>query len=65
MPSNRKNNKYTAEFKLKVVQYAHLINNCAAAREYGVSEKLVRDWKRLETKIAAMPKKKCADRGKL
>ena len=50
MPSNRKKNKYTAEFKLKVVQYAHLSNNCAAAREYGVSEKLVRDWKKLETK---------------
>ena len=59
-----KRTKYTAKFKLQVVDYAEKTNNCAASREFNISEKLVRDWKRLQEKLKAMPKSKCADRGK-
>ena len=41
MPGKR--NKYTAQFKLAVITFAENSNNSAARREYGVSEKLVRD----------------------
>lgn len=54
--------KYDASFKLKVVAFAISSNNCAAARKYGVNEKLVRDWKKSEASLKKMPKKKCAAR---
>ena len=37
--------KYSAKFKLQVVNFADKTNNCAASRKFGVNEKLVRDWK--------------------
>ena len=37
---------YTAGFKLKVIEYAEKSNNLAASRQFGVNEKLVRDWKK-------------------
>lgn len=43
LPARRK--KYEASFKLKVVNFAMEHNNCAAARQYGVTEKMVCDWK--------------------
>lgn len=63
MPS-RKNNKYTTAFKLKVIEVAEKKNNCVAAREFCVSEKLVRDWRKISNKLQTMPKQKCANRGK-
>ena len=59
----KKRMKYDAQFKLKVVEFAKKTNNCAAAREYGISEKLVRDWKKSEDSLKEMPAKKCANRG--
>lgn len=56
--------KYSAKFKLLVVQFAEETNNCAASRKYNVNEKLVRDWKKNAKKIAELPRNKCASRGK-
>ncbi|KAL7988948.1 hypothetical protein Chor_007867 [Crotalus horridus] len=57
-PARRK--KYEASFKLKVVNFAMEHNNCAAARQYGVTEKMVRDWKANEKALKSMPRGKCA-----
>ncbi|KAG7162927.1 Pogo transposable element-like 88 [Homarus americanus] len=55
-----KRTEYEARFKLKVIACANSTNNCAAARDYGISEKFVRDWKKNEDTINKMAKKKCA-----
>ena len=46
MAPPRKRLKYDSGFKLKVVKFVSKNNNCAAAREFGVNEKLVRDWRK-------------------
>ena len=56
--------RYTAKLKLAAIKHAEQNNNCAAAREFGVNEKLIRDWRKIKDKIANLPKNKCADRGK-
>ncbi|KAJ1083454.1 hypothetical protein NDU88_003613 [Pleurodeles waltl] len=53
-PARRK--KYEAGFKLKVVNFAMEHNNCAAARQYGVTEKMVRDRKANEKALKSMPR---------
>ena len=65
MAPARKRMKYDAAFKLKVVEFAKKTNigNCAAAREFTISEKLVRDWRKTEVELRKMPKTKCARRG--
>lgn len=63
MPLRRKN-KYTTAFKLKVVETAEKTNNCVAAREFCISEKLVRDWRKNANQLQKMPRQKCANRGK-
>ena len=40
----RQRNAYDGAFKLKVKDFAEKNNNSAAEREFGVSEKQVRDW---------------------
>lgn len=52
----RQRQAYDNAFKLRVVEYAENSNNCAAQREFGVSEKLVRDWRKTKDKIADAPK---------
>ena len=64
MFSRTKRSKYPAKFKLKVIEFTEKSNNVAAGREYGVSEKLVRDWRRDAEKIKTMPKNKSANCGK-
>ena len=59
-PTKRK--KYEASFKLKVIEVAKVSNNCAAARTFDVTEKIVRDWRRNEDNLRNMPKEKCAMR---
>ncbi|KAG7171978.1 Pogo transposable element-like 30, partial [Homarus americanus] len=54
--------RYEACFKLKVIAYAQSHNNCAASREYGVTEKMVRDWSSKEHLLRSMPRNKCAIR---
>ena len=63
MAPARKRMKCDAGFKLKVVEFAKKTNNCAAAREFTISEKLVRDWRKAEVELRKMPKTKCARRG--
>ena len=48
----KKRSSYDAGFKLKVAAYAIEHNsNSQAAREFCVSEKLVRDWKKAMNKF--------------
>ncbi|KAL7992600.1 hypothetical protein Chor_016856 [Crotalus horridus] len=57
-PARRK--KYEASFKVEVVNFAMEHNNCAAAIQYGVTEKMVRDWKANEKALKSMPRGKSA-----
>lgn len=59
----RKRTSYEAGFKLKVVEYAEHHGNSNAMREFGVSEKLVRDWRKTKETLINMPKTKRARRG--
>ena len=47
----RKCDCYDVQFKLKVIQYAKEHSNCAAERYFGVTEKMVRDWRAKEEKL--------------
>ena len=62
--TSNKCHKYTAQFKLRVVQFAEKSSNSKAGREFGVNEKLVHDWRRNVDKLQSMPRKKCADHRK-
>ncbi|XP_036598046.1 zinc finger protein 570-like [Trichosurus vulpecula] len=42
---------YSAGFKLKVIVFAEQHGNRAAERQFSVSEKLVRDWRKLKDKL--------------
>lgn len=55
--------RYEAKFKLSVVKCAEETNNSEAGRRFGVSEKLVRDWRKQKSDLQEMPTKKCANRG--
>ena len=66
MTSRRK--QYTAAFKLQVIKAAEETNNCAAAREFSINEKLVMSnpspWKVMMTWTDMMTFKlttKCLD----
>ena len=54
----RKRSAYDAGFKLKVVEYAESNNSSKAGHEFGVSEKLVRDWRKSKETVMDMPKTK-------
>ena len=51
MPQKKKRNSYNVSLKLKVVKFAKGSSNCAAEREFGVTEKMVRDWRTKEEKL--------------
>src|SRR2546427_294136 len=53
---------FTAERKLEIIAYAEQYGNRAAEREFKVSEKNVRDWRRVKSILSVMPKKKRAQR---
>ena len=57
-----KRRKCEASFRLKVIQLAKTSNNCAAARTFNVTEKMVRDWRMNEDNLRNMSKEKCAMR---
>jgi hypothetical protein len=42
----KKNNSYTASYKLKVISFAEQLGNRAAQREFGVLESDVRYWRK-------------------
>ena len=56
MAPARKRMKCDTGFKLKVVKFAKKMNNCAAASEFTISEKLVRDWRKAGVELRKMPK---------
>lgn len=63
MPPRQSRKSYTAKFKLTAVEFALENGNRAAGRHFGVSEKMVRDWRKSEEKLRAMRSTKKADRG--
>jgi hypothetical protein len=42
----KKNNSYTASYKLKVINFAEQFGNHAAQREFGILESNVRYWRK-------------------
>ena len=56
MSSKRKRNSYDSAFKLKVIEYAENHNNCAAEREFGVTEKMVREWCKKKSELGGARK---------
>ena len=60
MEPSAKRRKYDARFKLQAINFAKENNNCAAARKYGVTEKMIRDWKNKEESLKQMLRNKCA-----
>ena len=60
-PAKRKS--YTSAFKLQVLEYAKEHGNRPAERHFGVSEKLVRDWRKKEDVLLTMKRTKRAMRG--
>lgn len=55
---------YDTAFKLKVIEYAEQRNNSVAAREFGVSTKQVREWRKAKNVLKTLPRKKKAMSGK-
>ena len=53
--STGKRKSYEAGFKLKVVDYAEEHGNRGAEREFGVSEKMVRGWRKQKDQLKTMP----------
>ena len=51
MAPTKRMHYYTAKFQLEVVRCAEESNNSAAGREYGINEKLVRDWQKNKEKV--------------
>ncbi|XP_060064439.1 MYND-type zinc finger-containing chromatin reader ZMYND8-like isoform X2 [Ylistrum balloti] len=60
--SGRSHDSWTAEEKLKIVDFAEKFGNRAAGRRFNVGESNVRNWRRLEDDLAAMPASKRANR---
>ena len=56
MSSKRKRNSYDSAFKLKVIEYAENHNNCAAEREFGVTEKMVLEWRKKKSELGGARK---------
>lgn len=56
----QKRRSYTAKFKLEVASYAESTNNCVASREFGVNEKMIRDWRKKVHLLKKIPKSKKA-----
>ena len=52
---HKKRMHYDASFKLKVVEMAKGTNNCKAARQYGINEKQVREWRKSEAVLQKLP----------
>lgn len=54
---------YTADFKLEVILFAEKSNNCAAQREFGVNEKLIRGWRKQRDRLFLCNGRRRAFRG--
>ena len=49
-----KRRKYEASFRLNAIEVTKASNNCAAARTFDVTEKMVREWRKNEDNLCAM-----------
>ena len=47
---------YTVAFKLQVVELAEKSGNRSAAREHGINEKLIRDWRKKKAELEVLPR---------
>jgi hypothetical protein len=59
----RKNNSYTAPYKLKVISFAEQFGNCAAQREFGILESIVRYWRKQKELLKNVKSDRRAFRG--
>ena len=50
-----KRSSYTAAYKLYLVDLAEKAGNRTTGREHGVSEKLIRDWRRKKSELKTLP----------
>ena len=53
-----KKRSFDAAFKLKAVESAEKTTNRAAAREFGVDERRVREWRQMKDELEKLPRKK-------
>ena len=53
MPKRRRN-AYDSNFKLQVINFAEQHTNAAAEREFGINEKMIRDWRKKKTQLEAL-----------
>ena len=49
---------YSTAFKLKVISFAKNANNSAASWQFGISEKLVGDWRKKQFVLQNIPRLK-------
>ena len=50
----RQRNSYDSNFKLRVINFAEQHTNAAAEREFGINEKMIRDWRKKKTQLEAL-----------
>lgn len=62
MAEGQTRRSYEAIFKLKVIAFAEEHSNKAAEREFTVSEKVIRGWRKKKTELQEMPRTKRAAR---
>lgn len=55
---------YDAKFKLRAVEFAENHGNREAGRQFDVSEKIIRDWRKAHSVLRTMKSTKKANRGK-
>lgn len=55
-PKPRKKASYSSEYKLKAVAFAEMSTNRAAAREFNVHEKRIREWRKNKEVLLNSPK---------
>nr|XP_020451857.1 uncharacterized protein LOC109957941 [Monopterus albus] len=58
-----KRRAYEAQFKLKAISYAVVNGNRAAAKEFKISESMVRNWRKQENELRQVKKTKQSFRG--
>jgi hypothetical protein len=59
----KKNNSYTASYKLKVISFAEQFGNRAAVREFGILESSVRYWRKQKEALRNTKSDSRASRG--
>ena len=47
---------FSLQLLFKVIEYAENHNNCAAEREFGVTEKMVREWRKKKSELGGARK---------